>query len=106
MITDNKEIFVLRPLDSTNFDEINSKVKSKHKGFNYKKRLTKQTLIDKHTNEVHPNADQELLTNINSHIREDMPQVMPHVLYRVNQSETEFCDMAFISIINYKYKLN
>jgi hypothetical protein len=74
MITDNKEVFVLRPLDSTNFDEINSKVKSKHKGFNYKTRLTKQTLIDEHSNEVHPNADQELLTKMNSGICEDMPK--------------------------------
>jgi hypothetical protein len=104
MITDNKEVFVLRPLDSTNFDQINSKVKSKHKGLSYTKRLTKQTLIDKHTNEVHRKADQELSTKMNSDIHEDMPQVMPHVLYRVNQSETEFCDLAFIGIINYSYK--
>jgi hypothetical protein len=101
MITDNKEVFVLRPLDNTNLDEINSKVKSRHKGLNYTKRLIKQTLIEKYTNEVYRNADQELPKNMNNDIREDMLEVTPHILYRINQSETEFCDLAFIGITNY-----
>jgi len=92
---DNKEAFVLRPLDSTHYKEVKSKVRLNHKGMYYRRpKQTKQTFIDKHENQ---NPDQELSTFVNGDTREDIPQLIPHVLYRVHQSETEFCDLAFIS---------
>ncbi|CAG2106554.1 unnamed protein product [Medioppia subpectinata] len=101
IITESKGSFVLRPLESTYYREIKSKVKKKHTMFDPKLKNAKRTLINnKHKNNLktYLSGDQNSTKGMadKKADREDVSEFMAHVLVRVNQSETEFCDLAFI----------
>ncbi|CAG2173530.1 unnamed protein product, partial [Oppiella nova] len=97
IITEGEGTFVLRPLESTYYREIKSNVKKKYKDLDSKLEKRKQTYV-KHRNETKGDSSvkQDLPKGVDLNSSEDMTQFMAHVLVRVNQSETEFCDLAFI----------